>query len=231
MSARNDVHVFNDERALFASAAALVGASAAEAIAARGYFGIALTGGSAAKGLYPVLAARAELVEWVRTKVWFIDERAVPPADPESNYRLADELLLSKVPVSKDHVFRMRAEDPDPDWAARDYAKTLPERLDLITLGMGPDGHLCSLFPGFPQLGETERLVVPVDGSPKPPPRRMTITPPVLAAARRTMMIVTGADKAEMVAKALSEGPAKEVPSRLVRTGTWLLSREAASRL
>ena len=227
----SELRVFADEKNLFATAAAAVAAASSEAIAARGYFTCGVSGGSSAKGLFPVLAAR-DLVDWVRTKIWWVDERAVPPDHPDSNYKLACDLLLDRVPLPKDHVFRMRADDPDLDWAASDYAKTLPERFDLLVLGMGPDGHCCSLFPGFPQLGETERLVVPVDGSPKPPPRRMTVTPPVLEAARSILMIASGAEKADAVARAMApEGDVHATPARLARRGTWLVMQDAASKL
>lgn len=228
----DDVHVFDTKEKVLPAAAAMVGAAASEAIAARGVFTVALTGGSVAKDLHPVLASMPGLVEWARTKIWFGDERAVPPTDEQSNYRLAKETLLDKVPVPADQVYRMRGEDPDLDWASRDYAKTLPEKFDLIILGMGPDGHICSLFPGFPQLRETERLVLPVDGSPKPPPRRMTLTPPVIEAARKTLTIAFTADKAGAAARALADdGSVAETPARLVRRGTWILTREAASKL
>src|SRR4051812_20512067 len=114
-----EVAVFADEKNLFATAAAAVAAAASEAIAARGSFTFAVSGGSSAKGLFPVLAGRGnELIDWVRTKLWWVDERAVPPEDPDSNYKLACDLLLNRVAIPKDHVYRMHADDPDLDWAA-----------------------------------------------------------------------------------------------------------------
>ncbi|HVO29540.1 MAG TPA: 6-phosphogluconolactonase [bacterium] len=227
----SDVRVFDAKDALLADAAAFVGAAARDAISTRGVFTVALTGGSVAKELHPVLASTPGLVDWTRTKVWFGDERAVAPTHEDSNFRLARETLLDRVSVAKENVFRMRGEDPDLDWASRDYAKTLPERFDLIFLGMGPDGHVCSLFPGFPQLSETERLVVPVEGSPKPPPRRMTVTPPVLHSARALLTIALSADKADAVARALADdGAITQTPARLAKRGTWMLTRDAAAK-
>lgn len=229
---KSNVHVFDSPKSLFASAAAAIGAAASEAIAARGAFTIALTGGSDAKRLYPVLAESPPLVEWVRTRVWWGDERCVPPEHEDSNYKLGWDLLLSRVSISRGSIHRMRGEDPDLDWAASDYAKSLPDRFDLVLLGVGPDGHVCSLFPGAATLRETERLVLPVTDSPKPPARRLTITPPVIEAARSLLVIVSGAEKAGAVARALAEdGGVHETPARLAKRGTWLLSREAAAKL
>ena len=228
-----EVKVFDATPALLAAGAAAVGAAASEAIEARGAFTIALTGGSIARALYPLLGGDARgLVDWSRTHVWWIDERAVPPDHPESNYALARESLLRKVPVVLDHIHRMPADDPDPDRAAREYERTLPERFDLVLLGIGPDGHVCSLFPGHPALRERERRVVVVEGSPKPPPRRMTITAPVVERARARLMLASGAEKAEAVAAALAaDGSVERTPARLARHGLWLLDAAAAAKL
>ena len=227
-----NVHVLESKEKVLGAVAAAIGAAASDAIAARGTFTFALTGGSVAKEVHPVLAQASGLVDWARTKIYFGDERAVPPAHEDSNYRLAKETLLDRVSVPAENVFRMRGEDPDLDYASSEYAKSLPEKFDLILLGMGPDGHLCSHFPGFKQLDERERLVLPVDGSPKPPPRRMTFTPPVLSSARKTLMVALSSDKADAVARALAdEGSSKETPSRIVRHGMWILTADAAAKL
>src|SRR5204863_84394 len=130
------------------------------------------------------------------------DERAVPPTDPASNYRMAREALLDRVGVSRERVHRMEADDPDLEAAAARYGARLPERLDVLVLGMGPDGHTASLFPHSAALRETERKVVAAQ-SPVPPLRRLTITPPVIAAARRVAVISAGASKAPIVARVL----------------------------
>jgi len=203
------------------------------AIGERGRCTIALPGGSSPR---PVYAALAEpplwgAIDWMKVHVYFGDERAVPPDDPESNYRMACDTLLCRVPVPHTQVHRMEAEREDRDTAADDYARILPEALDVLLLGMGPDGHTASLFPGSPALLEKTRRVVPVVG-PKPPPRRLTITPPVIAAAREIVVITTGAGKAPMVARARDERTAaRDVPASLARRGVWFLDPAAASRL
>ena len=157
--------------------------------------------------------------------MYFGDERAVPPDHPDSNYLMVHRVLLSRVPVPAGQVHRMEAERSDREAAAREYERSLPPRLDILVLGMGPDGHTASLFPGSAALDERQRLVVPVIGA-KAPVERLTITPPVIEAARRVAVIATGEDKAAMVARAI-EGPLapKEVPVQLARRGSWFLDR------
>jgi 6-phosphogluconolactonase len=125
----------------------------------------------------------------------------------------------------------MEAERPDREAAALAYARLLPSRIDVLLLGMGPDGHTASLFPGSAALHERERLVVPVVGA-KPPAERLTITPPVIEAARKVAVLAAGEDKAAMVARAV-EGPLEPeaVPAQLARRGVWFLDRAAAARL
>jgi 6-phosphogluconolactonase len=202
----------------------------AGAIGARGACALCLAGGRTPEPVYRRLALATE-VDWTRVSVYFNDERAVPPDHPESNYRMVRAALLSRVPIPAPSVHRMEAERADRDAAAREYERALPAALDVLVLGVGPDGHTASLFPGSGALDERRRLVLPVDG-PKPPAERLTITPPVIEAARSVAVIAAGADKAAMVARAL-EGPpaAKAVPAQLARRGAWFLDRAAAARL
>ena len=156
---------------------------------------------------------------------------AVPRDHADSNFRMAMEALLSRVPIPPARIHRMEAERQDLDAAAAAYGDLLPAALDVLVLGMGADGHTASLFPGSPALAERERRVVVVDG-PKPPRRRMTITPPVIAAARHVVVLVTGKEKAAAVARAVDEAtPASEIPAALARHGVWFLDRAAAARL
>jgi len=179
------------------AAATHVRAAAADAIAARGRFRIALAGGSTPRALYPLLV---EGVEWARTRVFFGDERAVGPSDPQSNYRMARETLLLPARVPDANVVRWRAEDANLDAAARDYEKALTAGvsapwLDLALLGMGPDGHTASLFPGTSALAEEGVLAAAVD-VPQMGQRRLTLTYPALCGARDVCFLVVGHDKA-----------------------------------
>jgi len=205
----------------------------ADVLAARGRCAIALAGGGTPRPVYAALAAPdvATRIDWNRVDVFFGDERAVPPDDPESNFRMATDALLSRVAIPAAHIHRMEAEHADVDAAAAAYDGQLPAALDVLVLGMGADGHTASLFPGSPALAEQRRRVVAVD-SPKPPRRRMTITPPVIAAAWHVAVLVTGKEKAAAVARALDgDTPASEIPAALARHGVWFLDRAAAARL
>jgi 6-phosphogluconolactonase len=201
-----------------------------KAIAEQGRCALALSGGRTPEPAYRELALVTG-VDWARVEIFFADERAVPPDHADSNYRMADIALLSRVPIPDSQVYRMEAERSDRDAAAREYEKLLPRKLDILLLGVGPDGHTASLFPGSPVLDERQRLVVPVIGT-KPPAERMTITPPVIEAARKVIVLASGADKAGVVARAL-EGPLapKVLPAQLARRGTWMLDQAAAAQL
>jgi len=194
---------------------------------------LALSGGTTPRPVYAALAAPelASRVDWNGVDVYFGDERAVPRDHADSNFRMAMEALLSRVPIPPARIHRMEAERQDLDAAAAAYGDLLPAALDVLVLGMGADGHTASLFPGSPALAERERRVVVVDG-PNPPRRRMTITPPVIAAARHVLVLVTGKEKAAAVARAVDEAtPASEIPAALARHGVWFLDRAAAARL
>jgi 6-phosphogluconolactonase len=197
-----------DVEALARVAADRVRVLAADAIAARGRFRLALAGGSTPRALYAQLASTSD-VDWTRTDVFFGDERAVPPDDAQSNFRMARETLLAPAAVPPENVHRLRGEDPELDAAARRYEALLggPDAppLDLALLGMGADGHTASLFPGTTALDERQRLCVALD-VPSLGARRLTLTYPALLAARDLLFLVAGADKAETLAGVL--GPA-----------------------
>jgi 6-phosphogluconolactonase len=191
-----------DADGLARAAADRVRVLAADAIAARGRFRIALAGGSTPRALYVQLASTSD-VDWSRTDVFFGDERAVPPDHPQSNFRMARETLLHPAAVPPENVHRMRGEDPDLDDAARRYEAALgPAPLDLALLGMGADGHTASLFPGTTALEERTRACVAVE-VPSLGARRLTLTYPVLLAARDVLFLIAGADKAETLAGVL----------------------------
>lgn len=193
---------------------------------------LALAGGSTPRPVYAALAEPevASRVDWARVEVFFGDERAVPPHAADSNFRMTTEVLFSHVPLPPTQVHRIEGERRDLEAAAADYDRALPGALDVLILGMGADGHTASLFPGSPALEEHRRVVVV--HSPKPPPLRLSITPPVIAAARVVCMLVTGTEKAAMVARALrGDATPSEVPAVLARHGVWFLDPPAASRL
>lgn len=196
----------------------------------RGSCAVALSGGNTPKEVYrriPALPA----VPWRKVEIYFGDERAVPPGDPSSNYRMAQESLLGPAGIPAERVHRMEADRRDITQAARDYEALLPEALDLLILGIGTDGHTASLFPYAPSLAERNRRVIQVVGG-EPLTQRLTITPPVIETARGLLILARGAAKAEAVAMAL-EGHLNPTlaPAQLARHGIWMLDRDAASRL
>jgi len=200
------------------------------AIVLNGHAAVALAGGTTPRSVYRRLAKIGE-IPWEKIDVYFGDERAVSPDDPQSNYRMARESLLDAVPIPPAQVHRIPAELADRQAAAAKYAVLLPERLDLIILGIGEDGHTASLFPGSAALQERTRKVVVVEGS-KPPPWRLTVTPPVIAEAIEKIVLASGSGKAGAVAQAL-EGPdgPDRCPAQLVRDGIWIMDRAAAAAL
>ena len=216
-----------------------------QSIVTHGRFMIALAGGSTPKKLYALLAREPyrSQVDWTQVEVFWGDERCVPPDHPDSNFRMAQEELLSKVPIPASQVHRMLAEQPDHDAAAQAYTAEIQRvfgtsgipRFDLIQLGMGPEGHTASLFPHQASLHEQQRLVMVVT-TPKPPPERLTFTPPLLNAAQHVLFMVTGAEKADAL-HAVIEGDYQpdEYPAQIVRPTngevTWMLDTAAASKL
>lgn len=193
---------------------------------------LALSGGSTPRTVYQCLAAELPDREpWRRVDVYFGDERCVSPGDPASNYRMAREALLSRVPIDPPQVHRMEGERPDHDEAARAYAAVLPERLDLLVLGLGDDGHTASLFPGARSLAESRRRVIAVS-APISPRDRLTITPTVIRHARLTIGLVAGAAKADALARVI-DGPyaPERTPGQLARAGLWIADTAAAARL
>lgn len=246
MSLSVEIRTLTTPQELFEAAAEEVVRAANEAVAQCGRFTIALSGGSTPKNLYHLLATNAKTaLPWDRMFFFWGDERHVPPADPESNYRMADETLLSQIPVAAANVFRIPAENPDAAAAAEAYEQTLRKffalqpdefpRFDLILLGMGPDGHAASLFPGTAALQEESRLVV-ANWVEKFKTSRITLTLPVLNAARCVAFLVSGTEKAAAL-HAVLEGnaPGEQYPSRLVRPSDgkliWFIDRAAASEL
>jgi 6-phosphogluconolactonase len=240
--------VLPDASALARTAAELFVRHARAAVEARGRFAVALSGGSTPRALFNRLAGDAELrdaLPWNQTHLFWGDERCVPPDSPESNYRMAREALLDLVPIPPENVHPMVRAMGEPAELALAYEQELerafaldddePPTFDLVLLGMGADGHTASLFPHSPALGERRRRVV-ANWIDKLSAFRITLTAPVFNAARAVVFLVSGADKAQTLARVL-HAPYDhfELPAQLVdpQAGTlvWLVDRAADGML
>jgi 6-phosphogluconolactonase len=235
------LEVLPDRPSLMRAAAEHVVEVAAQAAQRRGRCAVALSGGSTPADLYALLATEsfAPRIDWTRLQVFWGDERCVPPEHEHSNYRMARETLLAKVPVPPANVHRIRGEDA-PKLAAVGYEELLRRTLgatgfDLVLLGMGDNGHTASIFPGLPAVTEPSRWVVAqyveVVGM-----WRITLTPAVINAADHVTFLVAGAEKAERLREVL-EGPEQieVLPSQAIRPTRgvlrWLIDAAAAARL
>lgn len=243
-----EVVVFEDTEALSRDAAHRFVSLAARKTRAGGIFNVALAGGATPEMLYGLLASPPirETIDWAQVHLFFGDERTVSPDDADSNYRMANATLFSRVALPAANIHRMPAEGPDLEAAAQAYetelrshfilsaADTIP-RFDLVLLGMGPDGHTASLFPHKPALQEKVRLVVASEPGLKPFVPRLTLTLPVFDGAADVLFLVAGADKAETLQRVLN-GPADPdaLPSQSVAPTdgslVWLIDRAAMGR-
>jgi 6-phosphogluconolactonase len=218
-----------DAEAVAVRAAAEIARELESAREQRGLAHLALSGGTTPARTYELLVAALD--DWNGVEVWFADERCVGPEDEQSNYRMAAEALLGPASIPAERVHRMEGE-LGPEEGAERYAQALAERLpggdrrpptppvlDVVVLGIGPDGHVASLFPGAPTLDADEQAIcLGVRDSPKPPPERITLSLAVLRAARRCTLLATGASKADAVSAMLGE-PSRHVPASLLRRG------------
>jgi 6-phosphogluconolactonase len=225
-----------DAEAVARAAAAAVVEAAFRAIHEHGNFRLVLAGGRTPRAAYEMLAGDLrDEVDWRRVTLFFGDERCVPPTDEESNYRMVKETLLGPLKMPNSAVHRMAGEVA-ADNAAAEYdvevRRAMDERrpaFDLVLLGMGPEGHTASLFPGDPALEETHRMTLHVT-VPKPPPDRLTMTPPALASTRQILFLVTGADKADAVAGVFKDN--SDLPAAIVSRlapSRFLVDEAAAS--
>jgi 6-phosphogluconolactonase len=246
MASDANLTICADPATLAETAAHLIVDAATEAVRERGRFLLCLAGGETPRETYRCLAlpAFSERMRWDQTWIFFGDERAVPPDHPDSNYRMANAALLSKVPVPSAQVARIRGEAEDSEVAAADYTRVIAEAFgsrrgelpsfDLILLGMGVDGHTASLFPGSPVLKEVFRPVAAVHAAAAAIPERLTFTFPLINAAARVMFLVAGSEKAKVV-KAVMTDSGSSLPASMVRPTngrlTWLLDRPAAALL
>lgn len=242
MSATPRIEVHPDAAALATAVAGELLTRLTDAQAAGGVPQIMLTGGTIAEDIHREIArlAPASEVDWSQVVVWWGDERFVAPDSPDRNAGQARAAFLDAVGVDPAHVHEMpsTADAADVDAGAASYDAVVSEHggneFDVVMLGIGPDGHIASLFPGFAQLDVTDRAAVGVTGSPKPPSERISLTFPVLNRARSVWFLVSGDGKADAVARALGGADVHDIPAAGV-TGhdetIWFLDRAAASRL
>jgi 6-phosphogluconolactonase len=224
------VEVFADADSVAQRAAAIVAAEARAAIAARGSFVIAVSGGHTPWIMLRALAH--EVVPWESVHLVQVDERVAPPGDADRNLTHLRESLLGKVPLRPEQIYAMPVEAPDLESAAAQYETALnqiaglPPVLDLVHLGLGPDGHTASLVPGDPVLNVTD-VDVAITGVYQNR-RRMTLTYPIINRARRVLWLVTGKDKAEMVCR-LRDGDTSFPAGRVQKDRALLLADRAAT--
>lgn len=234
------LHIFGDASKLNSTVCDFIAAKASHAETDHGHFSIGLSGGSLSKVLSLGLRDRKD-VNWSAWHVYYCDERHVPFSDGDSTHAYYQKELF-------DHVSIANVYSIDPtitvEEAAEDYVKKIKKlypgdglpKFDLLLLGMGPDGHTCSLFPGHPGLDETTKLVIPITDSPKPPPSRITLTYPVLNNARCVAVVSTGGSKADAVKDCLEPAPGRSpLPTGRVRPTSgelhWFMDEGASSKL
>ena len=246
--ANRKVELFADGVEIAQRAADEVVRIASEAAAARGAFTIALSGGSTPKMLYALLAENPALrnsLPWDKMKVFFGDERHVGPGRADSNFQMASDTILSKVPLQPEQIHRIKGEYPDTAQAAVEYEATIQRefalqtgefpRFDLVLLGMGSEGHTLSLFPGTKALHETQRIVTR-NWVGKLYTERITLTAPAANNAANIIFMITGADKA-CALKAVLEGPhePEQLPAQMIQPSngklSWLADQAAGSML
>lgn len=236
-----------DKTSLATTVAARFVAKLTDLIEEFGEATVVLTGGTMGEAVLEAVREHpdAARVPWARVNVWWGDERWLPAGDPERNDTLARRALLDHVPVTPSRIHPMPASDAglDLDRAAEVYAAEIAEAapshlalppFDILFLGVGPDGHVASLFPNADGIRERERLVIPVRNSPKPPPERLSLTLPVINSAVRAWMVLAGHDKASPLGLALAGASRDEVPVAGVRgrrTTIFWVDQDAAAEV
>lgn len=239
---KDDLHLFDDTEALFEAAAERWVQLAEGAVARQGAFHVALSGGSTPRGLYRRLASPPyhDRIAWDKVHIYFGDERCVAPDHPDSNYRMVKESLLQQAPIPATQIHRMAGEGEDLKGIAAGYAQLLAtqlpldadiRRFDLVMLGLGPDGHVASLFPHTPALTERDKWVVPVY-VPKLETWRLTVTVPVVERARDIMLLVAGANKSSIMGELMKDYHGHpRYPVEMIKPKgrmEWYVDRDAA---
>ena len=235
------MHIFDQKTELSQAVGQQILTLANTAIAERGKFTVAISGGSLPKLIAPLLQTQASTTDWSAWHLLLADERIVPLDHPDSNYKLTQTELGQHVPIPAENIYPI---SPllAPDDVAHDYQATVERvvdvvdglpQFDLILLGMGPDGHTASLFPDHVLLDEQDRWVAPIIDSPKPPPERVTLTLPVINHARHVIFVCTGAGKAEALHSVINQ-PGQLPASHIQPTSgslAWYVDQGAASEL
>ncbi|CAM0952577.1 unnamed protein product [Alopecurus aequalis] len=251
-ASKRDLLIFDAEEDLAVSLAKYAAELSAKFAAERGAFTVVVSGGSLIKALRKLAEPPyLETVDWSKWHVFWVDERVVPKDHDDSNYKLAYNGLLSKVPIPTGQVYAIN-DALSAEGAADDYETILRQlvkngvlamskatgfpRFDAMLLGMGPDGHIASLFPGHPLVKENQKWVTHITDSPKPPPERITFTLPVINSSAYVAMVVPGASKAGAMQKALSDKKTSDllpVERVILQDGefTWFADKEAVSML
>ena len=213
-----------------AMASAEINSAIQETTITHGVCSLMLTAGYTASLLYS-LWEKSSLPQRLDINYYFGDERCVPPQHVDSNFGSVTRILWPRGIPDGILIRRMRAECANVEIAACEYEDLLPNLVDVLLLGMGPDGHIASLFPGHAALHESERSVAPIVG-PKAPSARMTVTPKVIRQAKKVFLLVMGAEKGRVLAEALkTPADVDSLPVRLAVNGTWLLDKAALSQL
>ncbi|KAJ4841237.1 hypothetical protein Tsubulata_022374 [Turnera subulata] len=248
---KKEVEVFNTEEDLAASLAKYTADLSDKIIKERGFFTVVVSGGSLVKSLRKLTEPPyIDSIDWSKWHVFWVDERVVPKDHVDSNYKLAFDTFLCRVPILPGNVYAIN-DALSAEAAADDYETCLKHlinngvidksqqtgfpKFDLMLMGMGPDGHVASLFPGHPLLKENQKWVTHILDSPKPPPERISFTLPVINSSAYVALVVCGAGKADVVTKALGKGESSDLlPVELVSPEgelKWFLDKEAASKL
>ncbi|KAF8379781.1 hypothetical protein HHK36_029230 [Tetracentron sinense] len=248
---KGKLQVFESEEEISVSLAKYTADLSEKFVRESGAFTVVLSGGSLIDWLRKLVEPPyIDSVDWAKWHVFWVDERVVPKDHPDSNYKLAYDGFLSKIPIPPDHVYAIN-DALSAEGAADDYETCLKHlvknnvmnlsvasgfpKFDLMLLGMGPDGHVASLFPGHPLVKENQRWVTFIKDSPKPPPERITFTFPVINSSANIALVVAGASNAGALHKALGNGQSSDLlPVQLVSPEgetTWFLDKEAASKL
>jgi 6-phosphogluconolactonase len=247
-NSHREIRIVKDAAAVARRSAEKFVSAAKEAVAKKGSFRVALSGGSTPKALYGLLVNDAEFraqTPWDKILFFFGDERSVGPDSPDSNYRMANEAMLSKTPIKPEQVFRIKGENPDTSAAASEYEKIIRSsfqlaegefpRFDLLLAGMGDEGHTLSLFPGTKALHVSDRIVTR-NWVGKLYTERITLTAPAAANSAQILFMVTKSDKAYAL-KAVLEGPyePEQLPSQLLQPKNgklvWLIDADAGKML